>query len=143
MTFMMRPSVSSPTGTEIGRARIGHCGAADEAFGRVHGDGAHGVLAEMLRHFEHQAVAVVDGLQRVQDGRQVAVERDVHHGADDLADLAGHGRSRPSRLRPSWLLPSPFRTVVLLERFRARNDFDEFFGDLRLALAVVDERQLA
>src|ERR1700759_4812290 len=28
--------------------------AADQAFGRVHGDGAHGVLAQMLGHFEHQ-----------------------------------------------------------------------------------------
>ena len=29
-----------------------------------------------------------------------------------------------------------------LERFGARNDFDEFLGDLRLALAVVLDRQL-
>ena len=68
------------------RAGIGHRGAAHETFGRVHGDGAHGVLAEVLGHFEHQPAAVVVGLERVQDGRQVTVEGDVHHGADHLAD---------------------------------------------------------
>ena len=63
--------------------------AAHQAFGGVHGDGAHGVLAEMLGHLEHQAVAVVLGLQRVQDRRQVAVELHVDDGADDLRDAAG------------------------------------------------------
>ena len=43
----------------------------------------------MLRHLEHQAVAVVVGLQRVQDRRQVAVELHVDDGADDLGDAAG------------------------------------------------------
>ena len=33
--------------------------AAHETFGTVHGDGAHGVLAEMLSDLEHQAVALV------------------------------------------------------------------------------------
>ena len=89
MTFMMRPSVSSPTGTEIGFAGVGHFGAAHEALGGVHGDGAHGVFAEVLRHFEHQPAAVVDGLERVENRRQVIVERHVHHGADDLRYATG------------------------------------------------------
>ena len=76
------------------RAGVGDCGAAHEAFGRVHGDGAHGVLAEVLGDFEHQAAAVVVGLERVQDGGQVAVEGDVHDGADDLADTARPGAHR-------------------------------------------------
>ena len=91
MTFMMRPSVSSPTGTEIGSPVSVTGGAAHQTFGGVHGDGAHGVLAEVLRHFEDEPVAVVVGLERVQDRRQVAVERDVHHGADHLADTADRG----------------------------------------------------
>ena len=45
-------------------------------------------LAEMLRDFEHQAVAAVLGLERVQDRRQVAVELHVDDGADDLGDLS-------------------------------------------------------
>jgi hypothetical protein len=73
-----------------GLAGVLHLLAADEPFARVHGDGAHRVLAEMLRHFEDQAVAVIVGLQRIQDGRQAAVELDVDDGAHHLrypADL--------------------------------------------------------
>ena len=96
MTFMMRPSVSSPTGTEIGAAGVRHRLAADQALGGVHGDGAHGVLAEMLRDLEHQAAAVVVGLQRVQDRRQVVGELHVHDGADHLRDAASGTQLRPS-----------------------------------------------
>ena len=38
-------------------AGVGHVLAAHEAFGGVHGDGAHGVLAEMLGDLEHEALA--------------------------------------------------------------------------------------
>ncbi len=69
-------------------AGVGDLLAAHQAFGDVHGDGAHRRLAEMLGDFEHQAVAVVVGLQRVQDRRQVFVEFDVDHGADDLGDAS-------------------------------------------------------
>ena len=44
----IRPSVSGPTGTVIGRAGIDHLGAAREAVGRVHRDGADTFVAEML-----------------------------------------------------------------------------------------------
>ena len=70
------------------RAGIGDVLAAHQAFGGVHRDGAHGRLAEMLRDFEHQAVALVLGLERVQDRRQVTVELHVDDGADDLGDLS-------------------------------------------------------
>ena len=63
--------------------------AADQAFGDVHRDAAHGVLAEVLGDFEHQAVAVVVGLERVENRRQVAVELHVDDGADHLGDAAG------------------------------------------------------
>ena len=52
------------------RAGVGHRLAAGQPVGRVHRDGADGVLTEMLRHFEHQAVAVVVGLERREDRRQ-------------------------------------------------------------------------
>ena len=45
-------------------------------------------FAEMLRDFEHQAVAAVRGLERVQDRRQVALELHVDDGADDLGDAS-------------------------------------------------------
>ena len=70
------------------RAGIGHRGAADQTFGRVHGDGAHGVLAEVLGDFEHQPAAVVVDLERVEDGREGTFEGHVHHGANHLADPA-------------------------------------------------------
>ena len=85
---MMRPRHSSPTGTEIGCAGVGDVLPAHQAFGGVHRDGAHRGLAEVLRDFEHQAVAAVRGLQRVQDRRQVALELHVNDGADDLGDFS-------------------------------------------------------
>ena len=69
-------------------AGIDHLGAAHQPVGRVHRDRAHGVLAEMLRHFEHQRAAAVIDVQRVQDRRQFAVEADVDDRADDLGDRA-------------------------------------------------------
>ena len=105
---------------------IDHFGAAHEAFGGVHGDGAHGVFAQMLRHFQNQTLAIIGGFECVQDRGQVAVERDVHDGTDDLRYATG------------LFLCHLFRpSLDCLERFRARNDFDEFFGDLGLALAVI------
>ena len=69
-------------------AGVGDRAAADQALGRVHRDGAHGRLAEVLGDLEHQALAVVVGFERVQDLRQLAVELHVDDGADDLGDLA-------------------------------------------------------
>ena len=74
MTFMMRPSVPVADRHRDRLAGVDHLLAAHQAFGGVHGDGAHGVLAEMLGDLEHQPVAAVLGLERVQDRRQVAVE---------------------------------------------------------------------
>ena len=76
------------------RAGVDHWLAARQAFGGVHGDGAHGVLAQMLGDFEHQAEGLagplvgVGGLQRVQDRRQVALELDVDDGADHQLPVA-------------------------------------------------------
>ncbi len=46
----------------------------------------------MLGDFEHQAVAAVPGLDRIENGRQMALELHVDDGADHLgnaADLVG------------------------------------------------------
>jgi hypothetical protein len=110
MTFMMRPSVAGPTGTVIG-CRCRHRLAAGQALGGVHGDGAHGVLAQVLGDFEHQAEGLagplvgVGGLQRVEDRGQVAFELDVDDGADDLDQAAGGdrlGREPWRRRRRPW-----------------------------------------
>ena len=78
-----------------GGAGVDHFLAAGQALGGVHGDGAHGVFAQMLGDFEHQADFLaglgvdVLGLQRVQDRRQLAIlEGDVDDGADHLEEFA-------------------------------------------------------
>jgi hypothetical protein len=70
-------------------AGIGDFLAACKALGGVHGDGAHRVLAQMLGHLEHQPLAVIVGLQRVQDRRQLVLEMHVDDGAGHLGDGAG------------------------------------------------------
>jgi hypothetical protein len=102
--------------------------AAHEALGRVHRDGAHGVFAKVLRHLENQALAVVVGFQRVQDLGQVVVELHVDDGADDLRDFA-------------FCFAMCRVSGSVLERFGARNDFDQLVGDDGLARAVVLDGQ--
>ncbi len=99
MTFMMRPSVFGPTGTRICEPVAVTRLAAGQAVGRVHRDRADDVLAEVLGDLEHQAVAVVVGLERGEDRRQLAFEGDVDDGADDLADAADEVARRIRRLR--------------------------------------------
>ena len=53
-TFQTRPSVISPTGTEIGAAGVDDVGAARDAVGRVHRDRANAVVSEVLLHLGDQ-----------------------------------------------------------------------------------------
>src|SRR5215467_9785483 len=76
-TLMMRPSVSLPTGTSIGSP------VSVTSWPRTRPSDES---TEMLRYFEHQAVAAIFGLERVEDRRQVILELDVDDGADDLRD---------------------------------------------------------
>src|SRR3546814_6393809 len=78
------------------RAGVGDLLTPDKAVGAIHGDGADGVLAEMLGDFENEAVAAVVGLERRQNRRKIIVERNVDDGADhlsDAADIVRGGRS--------------------------------------------------
>ena len=128
--------------------------AAGQTFGCVHRDRADDILAEVLRNLEHQALTLVLGFQRGEDRRQLAFEGDVDDGADHLRDLAddisangrrlGSGRALGRGLLGAGLGLSggchvrfPCLFLFVLERFGARDDFDEFGGDRRLALAVV------
>ena len=67
-------------------AGIRHLLSADEPFRRVHRDGAHCRLAEMLGDFQHQTGTLVLGFQRVQDRWQMPFELHIDDGADDLSD---------------------------------------------------------
>jgi hypothetical protein len=114
-TFRMRPNVALPTGMVIGAPISVTACAAHQTLGCVHRDGAHGVFAQVLSHFEDQALAIVVGLKRVQDLRQVIFELHVHDGADDLGDFAD--------------CIVPCRVSGFLERFRARDNFNKLVGD--------------
>ena len=70
------------------RPGVGDFLAAHQPFAGVHGDGTHGVFAKLLRDFQHQALALIGGFQRVEDRRQVLVEMHVDDGADDLGDMS-------------------------------------------------------
>ena len=70
------------------RAGVADWLTTGQAFGCVHGDGADGVFAQMLRHFKDQAVAVIVGFKRRQNRWQLASEGDIDNSADDLADTA-------------------------------------------------------
>ena len=95
----MRPRVSSPTGTVIGRTGVVNNLTADQTFGRVHGDRADGVFTEVLRNFENEAVAEIVGFQRVQNLRQnTTIEGNVDNGADNLADATGNASCLESSL---------------------------------------------
>src|SRR5690606_29793929 len=65
-------------------ARVRHGLSANETFGGVHGDGAHGVFAQVLRDFQNQAVAVIVRLERIQNGGKLTVELHVDDGARNL-----------------------------------------------------------
>src|SRR5262249_29285976 len=111
-TFDMGASGAAPAGPRHGVAADGPRDrlagvsdllAAHEALARVHGDGAHRRLAEMLGDLKYQAMALILRLERVEDGRQMPFE--VH--VDDCAD---HLRDVPDWICHGWSL--------LLRRYR-------------------------
>ena len=70
-------------------AGIDHLLTPGQPVGAIHGDGSHGRFAEVLGDLEDQPVAVIVGLQSVQDRRQVTVELNVHHRPRHLGDATG------------------------------------------------------
>ena len=103
---------------------------AHEAFGRVHRNRANGRFTEVLGDLEHEALALIFGLQRVQDLRQPFLELHVDDGADDLGDASNIVRSHVV-------------LVLELKRFRAGDDLDQFLRDHGLARAIVGDRLFA
>jgi peptide chain release factor 1 len=122
-------------------ARVEHLGAAHQAVSGIHGDRAHGALAQMLRNLEDEAVALVVHLERVQDaGQMLAVEMHVDHGPEHLAHMAGRDILPVGGFRHRLRTPS---TWSAFQRFGAGDDLDQLFGDLRLPRAVVAQAQRA
>ncbi len=109
------------------RICVGHFLTTNETFSCVHSDTAHCVFTKVLCHFHGQHLAVVVCCQRVQNLWQVVTELHVNDGADDLDDLA---------------FSVCHKCFLRLERFRARNNFNQLVGDLRLTRAVKLDGQL-
>ena len=77
------------------------------------------VFTNVLCDLQHEGLALVFGVKRVQDLWQIILELNVNDGADDLGDFADcicH-------------VVSP----VCLQRFRAGNDFDQLVRNDGLA----------
>ncbi len=100
---------------------VGDLLAADQAVGRVHGDGADRVLTQMLGDLEHEAVAVILRFQRVEDVGQLVLELHVDDGAHHLADathfVASHWHSLCVRRFQSALTRSRRCSIVEIPSF--------------------------
>ena len=76
-------------GHRDGAARIHGFRAAHKAVGAGHGDAAHNVVADVLRHLQRDGVGPVLHRDGIQQARQMPVgEFDVQHRPDDLGDCA-------------------------------------------------------
>ncbi len=92
----MRPSVAVADRHGDRAAGVAHLDAARQAVGRVHGDRADAVVAEVLLHLEHErgvlALAHEVDLERVVDlGQVVGGEGDLDDDALDLLHGADGG----------------------------------------------------
>jgi len=93
---------------------VGDHGAARQAVGRIHGDGADLVVAEMLLHLADKLVGLAvafdyDG-QGVVDRRQRVGEPRIDDGPDDLDHCAFVHGFNSAR---AWLIPRPRRPLRL------------------------------
>ena len=77
-----------------GRAHVAHLGVANQPDGRVHRDGSHAAVAQMLGHLKDEVERFVvqqriRGFQRMEEPWAVAVrELHIHHRAQHLDDAA-------------------------------------------------------
>ncbi len=67
-------------------AEVEHVDATGQAVGRVHGDRADAVVAEVLLHLEHEPVASEFNLERVVDLGELVLEHRLDDDALDLLD---------------------------------------------------------
>ena len=63
----------------------------DETFGGVKSDGTHVVATQVLGDLENEAVLGALNLERVENGRKLALELDIDDGTNNLGNLARGG----------------------------------------------------
>ena len=79
-----------PHGDGDALAGVNGLDAAGQPVGGAEGQAAHPVVADVLLHFQHQPLAVVVHLHRVEElGQFVGGKLDVNDGSDYLYDSAG------------------------------------------------------
>jgi hypothetical protein len=72
-----------------GSTSVGSLGTTRQTLSTVHGNASYDVLAEMLRDLEDELLAIVGGLDGVENGRKLlGIELDIDDGTNDLVDLA-------------------------------------------------------
>jgi hypothetical protein len=62
--------------------------SAHQSLADVHGYGTNRRFAEMLSNLEHQAIALVLGLERIEDRGKMPLELHVDNGADNLRNAS-------------------------------------------------------
>ena len=74
-----------------GIASVAHGLATHKTLGGVEGDGAHVVATQVLGDLENEAVLGALNLERVENGRKLALELDIDDGTNNLGNLARGG----------------------------------------------------
>ena len=74
-----------------GIASVTHGLATHKTLGGVEGDGAHVVATQVLGDLENEAVLGALNLERVENGRKLALELDIDDGTNNLGNLARGG----------------------------------------------------
>ena len=131
MTFMHAAKRSGPTGTVIALAGVSDFWPRTMPSVVSIASVRTVLFAKMLRDLQDQTVALVFGFRAHSKSPAVAIELNVHDGAQNLGDFANDICGQ-----------SVFSVSRVLERLSARDDFDEFARDLRLTRPVVVQRQL-
>src|SRR5919202_3802805 len=142
MTFMMRPSVPSPTGTAMGWP------VSLTAWPRVRPSVESMAMARTV--FSPRCCAT-SSTRRLPRLSVASAFRMAGRWPSNWTSTTG---PRTCVMRPVAVLPfgigcticgprGPFVPCWISERFGARDDLDEFLGDHGLARAVVEQRELA
>src|SRR6476659_2773844 len=67
---------------------VSHFLPAHEPLARIHSNRSHRRFPEMLGNFEHEAIALVARLQRIEDGGEVTFKLHIDDGPDHLGDMS-------------------------------------------------------
>ena len=141
------PLTTSPTGTEIGLPVSRDLGTTDQAVGRLHGDGAHQVVAQVLRHLQgHRSWQPP---RRVTSTVSALYSAGIASRGNSMSTTGPMTRTTRPATAEAWC-SARVRAVVIIyvTFFRCRSsaagatdDLCDFLGDLRLTRLVGHARE--